>query len=64
MFFLWCTPEQTVKETNETPVISDAIALIMTFPYIGYNKKTAYGTEYLVQFLRFINWFFCLNNMK
>ena len=36
--FLWCAPEQTIEQTIETPVISDAIALIMTattYPIIG-----------------------------
>ena len=28
--FLWSAPEQTFKETMETPLILDAIALIMT----------------------------------
>ena len=28
-WFLWFVPEQTVEETIETPVIRDAIALIM-----------------------------------
>ena len=28
--FLWSAPEQTAKQTIETPVISDTIALIMT----------------------------------
>ena len=28
--FLWSAPEQTVKQTIETPVISDAITLIGT----------------------------------
>ena len=28
--FLWSAPEQTVKQTNEMPVIWDAIALIVT----------------------------------
>ena len=28
--FLWSTPEQTVEQTLETPVIWDAIALILT----------------------------------
>ena len=28
--FLWSTPEQTVELASETPVIWDAIALIMT----------------------------------
>ena len=28
--FLWSAPEQTVEQTIETPVIWDAIALIMT----------------------------------
>ena len=28
--FLWYAPEQTVEQTIETPVIWDAIALIMT----------------------------------
>ena len=28
--FLWSEPEQTVEQTMETPVIWDAIALIMT----------------------------------
>ena len=27
--FLWSAPEQTAKQTIETPVISDAITLIM-----------------------------------
>ena len=30
MFFLWSASEQTVEQTIETPVIWDAIALIMT----------------------------------
>ena len=29
-YFLWSAPEKTVKQTIETPVIWDAIALIMT----------------------------------
>ena len=29
-YFLWPAPEQTVAQTIETPVIWDAIALIMT----------------------------------
>ena len=29
-YFLWSAPEQTVEQTIETPVIWDAIALIMT----------------------------------
>ena len=29
-YFLWSTPEHTVEQTAETPVIWDAIALIMT----------------------------------
>ena len=28
--FLWSAPEQTVEQTIETPVIWDAMALIMT----------------------------------
>ena len=28
--FIWSAPEQTVKQPNETPVIWDAIALMMT----------------------------------
>ena len=28
--FLWAAPEQTAKQTTETSVISDAIALIKT----------------------------------
>ena len=28
--FLWSAPEQTVEQTNEMPVIWDAIVLIMT----------------------------------
>ena len=29
-YFLWCAPQPTVEQTMETPVIWDAIALIMT----------------------------------
>ena len=29
-YFLWSAPEQTVEQTMETPVIWDAISLIMT----------------------------------
>ena len=29
-YFLWSAPEQTAEQTIETPVIWDAIALIMT----------------------------------
>ena len=28
--FLWCAPEQVVEQTNESPVIWDAIALNVT----------------------------------
>ena len=30
LYFLWIAPEQTVEQTLGTPVIWDAIALIMT----------------------------------
>ena len=30
--FLWCAPEQTLEQTSETPVIWDAIVLIMASP--------------------------------
>ena len=30
LIFFWCAPEQTVEQTLETPVIWDAIALVMT----------------------------------
>ena len=29
-YFLWSTPEQTIEQIIETPVIWDAITLIMT----------------------------------
>ena len=32
LYFLWSAPDQTVEQTIETPVILDAIALIMTSP--------------------------------
>ena len=32
-WFLWSVPEQTVEKTTETPVILDAIALIVMSPY-------------------------------
>ena len=39
--FLWSTPEQTVEQTTETPVIWEAIALIMTsWQYIQSHKDT------------------------
>ena len=38
-YFLWSTPEQTVKQTIETPVIWDAIAPIMTsLQWVNYES--------------------------
>ena len=37
--FLWSAPEQTVEQTIETPLIWDAIALIMTLLYCNNNDN-------------------------
>ena len=35
--YLWSAPDQMVEQTIETPVILDAIALIMTSLYLEYS---------------------------
>ena len=51
--FLWYAPEQTVEQTIETLVISDAIALIMTSLQCVYKSwsSIAAATAYTVKTL-------------